>query len=333
MHFCVDDSTHICAISLIFDQDQKHDQDMEQMKRPHEQQITELKKAHEAAVRSGDTERATMLDTMTQLKQQLIDRDADAMAADRKNTAIVRDMKRQMALEKKRADKLEERLVQLIAINTPHLQVNASDKRGDSPGSFEEMGHETVAKEEEGSISSWQLVHESANQTKQPLSSRHSRNSSNATSVTGGDVKSPPLPPPTTDGVQLDGDICEMIGKVTELQREKYELLDRVRALESSNAVSAEQLQQKSTIIEQYVRERKHIGGEHVDTTGRIDQRIRKAVEIVRQDIGASGDLRSMNRRLQVMLEETLMKNLHLQNDVNVMSQELAHLKTVEQSN
>jgi hypothetical protein len=37
-------------------------------------------------------------------------------------------------------------------------------------------------------------------------------------------------------------------------------------------------------------------------------------VEFVRQDITAAGDVRSMNRRLQVMLEETLMKNLHLQN-------------------
>jgi hypothetical protein len=54
--------------------------------------------------------------------------------------------------------------------------------------------------------------------------------------------------------------------------------------------------------------------GDHHDTTGRLDQRIRKAVEFVRQDITAAGDVRSMNRRLQVMLEETLMKNLHLQN-------------------
>jgi hypothetical protein len=62
----------------------------------------------------------------------------------------------------------------------------------------------------------------------------------------------------------LDGDIYEMIAKVTELQREKYELLERVRVLDDRNAVAAEQLHQKSTIIEQYVRDRKHVGKNYI---------------------------------------------------------------------
>ncbi|XP_031696527.1 GRIP1-associated protein 1-like [Anarrhichthys ocellatus] len=90
----------------------------------------------------------------------------------------------------------------------------------------------------------------------------------------------------------------------------------------------AEDICRKSSIIETYVMDsRIDVSGSAVGGHGG-SQGERGGLGSVLRDLVKPGDenLREMNKKLQNMLEEQLTKNMHLQKDLEVLSQELVRL-------
>ncbi|XP_064593019.1 GRIP1-associated protein 1 [Zonotrichia leucophrys gambelii] len=95
-------------------------------------------------------------------------------------------------------------------------------------------------------------------------------------------------------------------------------LEEKVRHLEVSSASMAEDLCRKSAIIQSFVRESR------TEAAGPAGPARRGAG--AGPGPGEEG-LREMNKKLQNLLEEQLTKNLHLAQDLESLSQELAQLR------
>lgn len=108
-------------------------------------------------------------------------------------------------------------------------------------------------------------------------------------------------------------------------------LEEKVKHLEVSCSSMAEDICRKSSIIETYVMDSRigfsggAVGG-HGGHGGVLAER--GGLGSVLRDLVKPGDenLREMNKKLQNMLEEQLTKNMHLQKDLELLSQELVCL-------
>lgn len=148
----------------------------------------------------------------------------------------------------------------------------------------------------------------------------------------GGSDHAPPLLPPplpqsgsgspgggSAGGVPGGGglspaEVAELFQRLAQSQQERWLLEEKVRHLEVSSASMAEDLCRKSAIIQSFVR----------------DSRTEAAVPAgpPRRGPGPPEEgLREMNKKLQNLLEEQLTKNLHLAQDLESLSQELAQLR------
>lgn len=111
-------------------------------------------------------------------------------------------------------------------------------------------------------------------------------------------------------------------------------LEEKVKHLEVSCSSMAEDICRKSSIIETYVMDSRigfsggAVGGHggHGGHGGVLAER--GGLGSVLRDLVKPGDenLREMNKKLQNMLEEQLTKNMHLQKDLELLSQELVCL-------
>lgn len=103
-------------------------------------------------------------------------------------------------------------------------------------------------------------------------------------------------------------------------------LEEKVKHLEVSCSSMAEDICRKSAIIETYVLDSK-IAGSHSHHGG-VGQTEKVGLGSVLREMVKSGDenLKEMNKKLQNMLEEQLTKNMHLQKDLEVLSQEIVRL-------
>lgn len=204
----------------------------------------------------GDAERQRELQEAEgrALRQELKDVRDGQRILEKKGSAALKDLKRQLQLERRRADRLQERLQELL---TP-TRIRSG---------LEELGLE------------------SGSPGRGP----------------GGDSSSV-------------SSLAELFQRLAQSQQERWLLEEKVRHLEVSSASMAEDLCRKSAIIESFVR----------------DSRLEAAGPPVAPRRGAGpGEegLREMNKKLQNLLEEQLTKNLHMSQDLEMLSQELARLR------
>ncbi|MED6246285.1 GRIP1-associated protein 1, partial [Ataeniobius toweri] len=125
-----------------------------------------------------------------------------------------------------------------------------------------------------------------------------------------------------------DDEVGELFHRLAEVQQEKWMLEEKVKHLEVSCSSMAEDICRKSAIIETYVMDsRRDVSGSAVGGHGG-PQGDRGGLGSVLRDLVKPGDenLREMNKKLQNMLEEQLTKNMHLQKDLELLSQELVRL-------
>ncbi|XP_039235340.1 GRIP1-associated protein 1 [Pipra filicauda] len=106
----------------------------------------------------------------------------------------------------------------------------------------------------------------------------------------------------------------KLFQRLAQSQQERWLLQEKVRHLEVSSASMAEDLCRKSAIIQSFVRD------------SRLEAVPPSAPTPRRGGPGEEG-LREMNKKLQNLLEEQLTKNLHLAQDLESLSQELAQLR------
>ncbi|XP_062368020.1 GRIP1-associated protein 1 [Cinclus cinclus] len=226
------------------------------------------------------------------LRQELKDLQAGQRILEKKGSAALKDLRRQLQLERRRGERLQERLQELLlpARNRSGLEELGLD--GGSPGRG--PGGDS------SSVSSLGRDGSAPGSTK---SGSGSPGGGSAGGVPGGGGLSP-------------AEVAELFQRLAQSQQERWLLEEKVRHLEVSSASMAEDLCRKSAIIQSFVRDSRT---EAVGPSGPP-----------RRGAGAGpGEegLREMNKKLQNLLEEQLTKNLHLAQDLESLSQELAHLR------
>uniref|UniRef100_A0A8C7CYA0 GRIP1 associated protein 1 n=1 Tax=Oncorhynchus kisutch TaxID=8019 RepID=A0A8C7CYA0_ONCKI len=216
---------------------------------------------------------------------------------EKKGSSALKDLKRQLQLERKRADKLQERLQEILTntktrtgleelvlseISSP----NRTQQRGDS-SSVSSFSYGEIMKEG----ASAQSTNKSASGS--PQSQRPADLS--------------------------DDEVGELFLRLAEVQQEKWMLEEKVKHLEVSCSSMADDICKKSAIIETYVMDSRIAHGAHgavavANHGGQVGGHGHGLGSVLR-DLVKPGDenLREMNKKLQNMLEEQLTKNMHLQ--------------------
>ncbi|XP_043829657.1 GRIP1-associated protein 1 isoform X4 [Dromiciops gliroides] len=215
----------------------------------------------------------------------------------------LKDLKRQLQLERKRADKLQERLQELLT--------NSKSRSGFEELVLSEMNSPSRAQTgDSSSVSSFSY--------REIL--REKEGSAGPALVQQSSSGSPPGPARPAE--LSDEEVAELFERLAETQQEKWMLEEKVKHLEVSSASMAEDLCRKSAIIETYVMDSR------IDVSGPSGHTDRSGLGSVLRDLVKPGDenLREMNKKLQNMLEEQLTKNMHLHKDMEVLSQEIVRL-------
>ncbi|XP_067096567.1 GRIP1-associated protein 1 isoform X2 [Osmerus mordax] len=294
----------------------EHQENIEKLQKDHAVQLEE-KEAHTDQVRQQLTgvekERDEHDHTIGKLKQEIKDTVDGQRILEKKGSAALKDLKRQLQLERKRADKLQERLQEILTntktrtgleelvlseISSPSRTQQTGDSSSVSSFSYREMMKEGAA----------------------PQTSNKS-NTGSPQSQRPADLS--------------DDEVSELFQRLAEVQQEKWMLEEKVKHLEVSCSSMADDICKKSAIIETYVMDSRIEGaggpaghgghGGHGHGGPLVE---RGGLGSVLRDLVKPGDenLREMNKKLQNMLEEQLTKNMHLQKDLEVLSQEIVRL-------
>uniref|UniRef100_A0A3B4DW99 GRIP1 associated protein 1 n=1 Tax=Pygocentrus nattereri TaxID=42514 RepID=A0A3B4DW99_PYGNA len=236
-----------------------------------------------------EKEKEELNSTITKQKQEIRDTVDEQRILEKKGSSALKDLKRQLHLERKRADKLQERLQEILT--------NTKTRTGleelvlseiSSPSRTQQTGDSSSV----SSFSYREMMKEGA--------SAQTTNKSNTSS-----------PQSQRPADLSDDEVGELFQRLAEVQQEKWLLEEKVKHLEVSCSSMAEDICKKSAIIETYVMDSRRDGG--AATTGH--QAERGGLSSVLRDLVKPGDenLREMNKKLQNMLEEQLTKNMHLQ--------------------
>uniref|UniRef100_A0A672Q6T4 GRIP1 associated protein 1 n=1 Tax=Sinocyclocheilus grahami TaxID=75366 RepID=A0A672Q6T4_SINGR len=233
-------------------------------------------------------EREELNNTISKLKQEIKDTVDGQRILEKKGSSALKDLKRQLHLERKRADKLQERLQEILT--------NTKTRTGleelvlseiSSPSRTQQTG-------DSSSISSF-----SYREIMKDGASAPSTNKSNTSS-----------PQSQRPADLSDDEVSELFQRLAEVQQEKWMLEEKVKHLEVSCSSMADDICKKSAIIETYVMDSRRGGAVAHGAQGE-----RGGLSSVLRDLVKPGDenLREMNKKLQNMLEEQLTKNMHLQ--------------------
>ncbi|XP_006812622.1 GRIP1-associated protein 1-like [Saccoglossus kowalevskii] len=232
-------------------------------------------------------------------KQETKDMFEEKKIAEKKGFSMVKDLKRQLHLERKRAEKLQERLQEILSENSGMKT------------SVDELFHHYNSDErhvgDSSSVSSWGTSLKDNSEHNQPATSEVSNTA-------------------------INEETNELLARITEIQEQKWLAEERVNHLENSNACMADDLMKKSAIIQAYVMDR----SEMTPSTPERKTTLHKMLDLVKGD-ESEISAKEFNKKLQRMLEETLTKNMHLQKDIEMLSDEIVRLSklsvTANQSN
>ncbi|XP_068213035.1 GRIP1-associated protein 1-like isoform X1 [Palaemon carinicauda] len=266
-------------------------QEMEEMKQKFDDEQKDLLTQLEIS----NIQRQELEESVEALKRKVSDGEEEQRIHERKGLTLLKDLKKQLAVERKRADRLQEKLSQLLTDPAQLTAITTMSEAGDDVSS----------------VSSWSMV------SGEPRDSSTRENSI---------IVSPQGSPPP--GIVTE-ETASLVNRVTDLQQQKWQLEERITHLESSSAAMAEDILKKSAIIQHYCMDR---GSEGSSTpTSPVPPalgeklNVRRMLELIRGG-GGEESVKEINRRLQGLLEETLSKNIQLHQDVENLSQQVHQL-------
>ncbi|MCI4380609.1 hypothetical protein PGIGA_G00241990 [Pangasianodon gigas] len=285
----------------------EHTGDIERLQREQALQLEEKSGEIEAVrqqITAMDKEREELNNTIAKLKQEIRDTVDEQRILEKKGSSALKDLKRQLHLERKRADKLQERLQEILT--------NSKTRTGLEELVLSEISSpcRTQQTGDSSSISSFsyrEMMKEGA--------SAQTTNKSNTSS-----------PQSQRPADLSDDEVNELFQRLAEVQQEKWLLEEKVKHLEVSCSSMADDICKKSAIIETYVMDSRRDGGGAASHAAHQGER--GSLSSVLRDLVKPGDenLREMNKKLQNMLEEQLTKNMHLQKDLELLSQEIVRM-------
>uniref|UniRef100_A0A8C9R4Q8 GRIP1 associated protein 1 n=1 Tax=Scleropages formosus TaxID=113540 RepID=A0A8C9R4Q8_SCLFO len=272
----------------------------------HQEHIQKLQQDHDAQLKGKESEMEALRHqlgamekekeeynvTIAKLKQEIKDTVDGQRILEKKGSSALKDLKRQLHLERKRADKLQERLQEILT--------NTKTR----------TGLEELVLSEISSPSRTQQTGDSSS-----VSSFSYREAVKEGAAAQGSSKSNTSSPQSQRPADLsDDEVGELFQRLAEVQQEKWLLEEKVKHLEVSCASMAEDICRKSAIIETYVMDSR-IDVSSAASVSHGGQVERGGLGSVLRDLVKPGDenLREMNKKLQNMLEEQLTKNMHLQ--------------------
>nr|CAB3250909.1 GRIP1-associated protein 1-like [Phallusia mammillata] len=238
------------------------------------------------------------------LKQDIQDEKSKQKLVEKKGHTALKDLKRQLAIEKKRNEKLQEKL-QEISSNQSNVDelLQVVD------------GHDTSATGGDGSSVSSFSFRDFMSSSKQ--SDSHSQAGTSSLSST-----------PVTSVNVSKAESRDLLSRVTVLQQDKWQLEEQVRHLEESAGAMADELMEKTKLIQQYVQHTRtdvhkvKASNEELGSSRSIRNRVRSV--ITGQDDADVANIRELNRKLTRMLEEEMTKNMALKEDLANLSMQLA---------
>ncbi|XP_027007044.1 GRIP1-associated protein 1 isoform X4 [Tachysurus fulvidraco] len=285
----------------------QHTEEIERLQREQALQLEEKSREFDAVtqqITAMDKEKEELNNTIAKQKQEIRDTVDEQRILEKKGSSALKDLKRQLHLERKRADKLQERLQEILT--------NSKTRTGLEELVLSEISSpcRTQQTGDSSSVSSFsyrEMMKEGA--------SAPTTNKSNTSS-----------PQSQRPADLSDDEVNELFQRLAEVQQEKWLLEEKVKHLEVSCSSMADDLCKKSAIIETYVMDSRRDGGGA--TSHAAHQGERGGLSSVLRDLVKPGDenLREMNKKLQNMLEEQLTKNMHLQKDLEMLSQEIVRL-------
>ncbi|KAK1801074.1 hypothetical protein P4O66_022776, partial [Electrophorus voltai] len=333
----------------------EHAEEIQRLCREHVLQLEEKAseiQAMKQQITDMEKEKEDLNSTITKLRQEIRDTVDEQRILEKKGSSALKDLKRQLHLERKRADKLQERLQEILT--------NAKTKTGKlqppGPESWPCDPHVTLCSPElfqnvPAHITGWlyqlntntrcpdclpqgleELV---LSEISSPNRTQQTGDSSSVSSFSYREMmkegasaqttnKSNTSSPQSQRPADLsDDEVSELFQRLAEVQQEKWLLEEKVKHLEVSCSSMADDICKKSAIIETYVMDSRRDGGGSASHQGE-----RGGLSSVLRDLVKPGDenLREMNKKLQNMLEEQLTKNMHLQKDLELLSQEIVRL-------
>lgn len=218
-------------------QQQQQEQE-DTLKQCREEHAKELKSKEEELqgvmdqLQQAQEERDSHLKTISNLKQEVKDTVDGQRILEKKGSAALKDLKRQLHLERKRADKLQERLQDILT--------NSKNRSGLEELVLSEMNSPSRTQTgDSSSVSSF--------------SYREILREKESATIPARSLSSSPQAQPPRPAELSDEEVAELFQRLAETQQEKWMLEEKVKHLEVSSASMAEDLCRKSAIIETYV--------------------------------------------------------------------------------
>ena len=193
-------------------------------------------------------QRAEFEEEAVRCRQEAQDALEDARIAERRIASVTQDLRRQLRCERRRADKLQDRLRDFISSNGSSSQVSPA---------------ETVIDADNCSVSSWSL-----------MSGQNESNGAVVVSSSSNGTPSPPFPPTDSPSSErnnhrtsavleaepmpdLATENCRLVSRLANLQQEKWRLEERLSQLEEANSAMTDELVKRGQLIQHYCMEAK----------------------------------------------------------------------------
>lgn len=137
-------------------------------------------------------------------------------------------------------------------------------------------------------------------------------------------------PPAGNSSTQLSvGETTDLLHRIAQLQNEKWSLEEKVIHLEESGGAMADELVEKTEMVQQYVQHTRtdsiKRNGEHT-TPKSLRNKVKSFVTGQEDSSPQSGigNIYELNKKLTRMLEEEMTKNVALKKDMELMAEQLA---------
>ena len=300
----------------------------------HRDEMSILKQESELVARDlrtqleiSNAQRAEFEESIAHLDQEMRDRQEDLRIGEKKNSGLIKDLKRQLKQEKQISEKLQEK----IKVYGFSGEANSEPK--------------SEIEADRSSISSWSMMSGNndahSRSTPIPVPSNATSSSAASPATASGGIEPLPRdgspraqgsssPAPTTATMMSSDDQVLLLDKINSLQEGRLTLEEKVHMLEHSAAAMADELLKKSAIIQYYCMEERHkktaVGSKGNNVSVPSTPTSDKVKKIVDLFVHPDSETRREVQRMQNMLEEALTKNMHLTEDLESMSQEVVRL-------